>query len=145
MTTPDRPPFLPMSDDERYYVRDPKSIFNRTDAEFRTFVGHLLALTAGLDALDDGLSPDQRALVGQLRDELGAAQSNTRMLVALVRELAGYNLKLTAQRQSARNAYNAGWDARYADLLSRLHPEDHDMLRWIVEHIAADSPENSLF
>ena len=42
---------------------------------------------------------------------------------------------LPARRQAVHDAYNAGWDAHYQDILSQLHPEDHRMLRWILEHL----------
>ncbi len=129
------PEFLPMSDDEGYYIRDPNAVLVRTDAEFRTFAAHLLALAEGLETIEAALSPEQQVLMQAVTDRFTAVQGDTKMLLALVRELASYNIKLTAQRQSARAAYNTGWKDRYEDILSQLHPEDHRMLRWILEHL----------
>ena len=42
---------------------------------------------------------------------------------------------LPARRQSVHDAYNAGWEARYQDILSHSHPANHRMLRWILEHL----------
>jgi len=138
------PDFLPMSDDEGYYIRDPKAVLTRLDAQFRASEPHLLALAAKLEALDAALPPDQQALAEQLKEELHAVQGDTKLLLALVRELAHYNIKLTAQRQTARQAFESGWDARYQDILSQLHPEDHRMLRWILEHLDRED-DPSLF
>ena len=129
------PEFLAMSDDEGYYIRDPNAVLVRTDAEFRTFAAHLLALAEGLETIEAALSPEQQVLMQAVTDRFTAVQGDTKMLLALVRELASYNIKLTAQRQSARAAYNTGWKDRYEDILSQLHPEDHRMLRWILEHL----------
>jgi len=86
-------------------------------------------------AIEAALSPEQQVLMQAVTDRFTAVQGDTKMLLALVRELASYNIKLTAQRQSARAAYNTGWKDRYEDILSQLHPEDHRMLRWILEHL----------
>lgn len=138
------PEFLPMSDDEGYYIRDPNAVLVRTDAEFRTFAAHLLALAEGLETIEAALSPEQQVLMQAVTDRFTAVQGDTKMLLALVRELASYNIKLTAQRQSARAAYNTGWKDRYEDILSQLHPEDHRMLRWILEHLDRED-DPSLF
>ena len=138
------PEFLPMSDDEGYYIRDPNAVLVRTDAEFRTFAAHLLALAEGLETIEAALSPEQQVLMQAVTDRFTAVQGDTKMLLALVRELASYNIKLTAQRQSARAAYNTGWKDRYEDILSQLHPEDHRMLRWILEHLDAADPSDGM-
>lgn len=135
MSNNNPPEFLPFSDEEGYYVRDPNAVLVRTDAEFRTFAAHLLALAEGLETIEAALSPEQKVLMQAVTDRFTAVQGDTKMLLALVRELASYNIKLTAQRQSARAAYNTGWKDRYEDILSQLHPEDHRMLRWILEHL----------
>jgi len=144
MSNNNPPEFLPMSDDEGYYIRDPKAVLTRLDAQFRASEPHLLALAERIEALDVALPPDQQALAEQLKAELRAVQGDTKLLLALVRELAHYNIKLTAQRQSARSAYDAGWKDRYEDILSQLHPEDHRMLRWILEHLDRED-DPSLF
>ena len=136
--------FLPMSDDEGYYIRDPKAVLTRLDTQFRTFAPHLLALAERIEALDATLAPEQQALAEQIKAELHAVQGDTKLLLTLVRELAHYNIKLTAQRQTARQAFEAGWDARYQDILSQLHPEDHRMLRWILEYLDRED-DPSLF
>lgn len=136
--------FMPMSDEEGYYLRDPKAVLIRLDAQFRASQPHLLALAEKIEALDVALPAEQKALTAPLKEELQALQGDTQHLLALVRELASYNIKLTAQRQSARAAYNAGWDARYQDILSQLHPDDHRMLRWILEHLDRED-DPSLF
>ncbi len=132
------PDFLPMSDEEGYYIRNPKAVFIRTDEEFRVFAAHLLALAEKINGVEATLPPEQRALAQQLKDERGGVQGSTKLLLGLMRELAGYNVKLTEQRQSARTAFNVGWEARYKDILSQLHPADHRMLRWIIEHLNVD-------
>ncbi len=134
------PDFLPMSDEEGYYIRSPKAVFNRTDEEFRVFDTHLLALAEAIKGVETALPPEQQALVQKLRDELGGVQDSTKLLLGLMRELAGYNVKLTEQRQSARASFNAGWEARYKDILSQLHPADHRMLRWIIEYLNRQEP-----
>ncbi len=134
------PDFLPMSDEEGYYIRDPKAIFNRTNEEFHVFAAHLLALAEAINGVDAVLPPEQQALVQKLRDELGGVQASTKLLLGLMRELAGYNVKLTEQRQSARASFNAGWEARYKDLLSQLHPADYRMLRWVIEYLNRQEP-----
>ena len=139
------PEFLPMSDDEGYYIRDPNAVLVRTDAEFRTFAAHLLALAEGLETIEAALSPEQQVLMQAVTDRFTAVQGDTKMLLALVRELASYNIKLTAQRQSARAAYNTGWKDRYEDILSQLHPEDHRMLRWILEHLDREDESDMRF
>ncbi len=138
MTDQTPPPFLPISDEEGYYVRDPGAVLIRTDEQFRTFAAHLLALTEGVANVDASIPPEQQALAQQIKSELAALQGSTKLLTALLRELAAYNIKLTQQRQSARTAFNAGWQARYKDILSQLHPVDHRMLRWVIEHIDDD-------
>ena len=146
MSNKNPPEFLPFSDEEGYYVRDPNAVLVRTDAEFRTFAAHLLALAEGLESVNAALSPEQQAMVQSVTDRFAAVQGDTKMLLALVRELASYNIALTAQRQSARAAYNTGWKDRYEDILSQLHPEDHRMLRWILEHLdAADASDGTPF
>jgi len=135
MSNNNPPPFMPMSDDEGYYVRDPNAVLVRTDAEFRTFAAHLLALAESVEAIKAVLTPEQQALVQQVTDQFAAVQGDTKGLLALVRELAIYNILLTKQRQSARAAYDAGWKDRYEDILSQLHPADHAMLRWVIEHL----------
>ena len=144
MSTIKAPDFLPMSDDEGYYIRDPKAVLTRLDAQFRASEPHLLALAEKIEALDAALPPDQQALAEHLKEELHAVQGDTKLLLALVRELAHYNIKLTAQRQTARQAFESGWEARYQDILSQLHPEDHRMLRWILEHLDRED-DPSLF
>ncbi len=135
MNTSNPPPFMPMSDEEGYYARDPKAVLTRLDTEFRASASHLMALAEKIEALDAALPPEQQAVAKQLKAELQAVQGDRKLLLALVRELAHYNFKLTAQRQTARQAFEAGWEARYEDILSQLHPEDHRMLRWILEHL----------
>ena len=144
MNDQNRLPFLPMSDDEGYYIRDPQAVFIRTDQQFRVFVAHLLALADGIDAVEVVLQPEQHELTQQVKDELASLQGTTKMLLALVRGLAGYNIKLTEQRQSARVAFDAGWEARYQDIIRQLHSSDHRMLRWIIEHLAHDEDETDL-
>lgn len=110
--------------------------------EFRAFTAHLLTLTEDIAAVDSALPPEHQALAQRLHDEVQALQGNTTLLLALVRELVAYNLKLTAQRQSARQAYEAGWEARLQDILSQMHPADDQMLRWILAHLASsESPD----
>lgn len=135
------PPFMPFSDEEGYYVRDPQAVFTRTDAEFRTFAAHLSALAAGIAEVDTAMPPEQRELAQRLQNALREVQGSTKLLLALTRELATYNVKLTEQRQSARDAFNAGWQARYQDILSQLHPADQRMLRWVIEYL---EPKDSL-
>ena len=140
------PPFMPFSDEEGYYVRDPNAVLVRTDAEFRAFAAHLLALAEGLEAVNAALSPEQQVLVQQVTNRFADVQSDTKGLLALVRELATYNILLTKQRQSARAAYDAGWKDRYEDILSQLHPTDQAMLHWILRHLdAADSSDETAF
>jgi len=140
------PEFLPMSDEEGYYIRDPNAVLVRTDAEFRAFAAHLLALAEGLETVKAALSQEQQDMVQSVTDRFTAVQGDTKMLLALVRELASYNVALTKQRQSARAAYNTGWQDRYEDILSQLHPEDHRMLRWILEHLdASDASDRTPF
>jgi hypothetical protein len=136
------PPNNPFNDDDGYYARDPKAIVTRTDEQLRAFLTHVLALAAGVVAMGAALPPEQRVLIEKLQGELHAVQDSTTLLMALVRELSTYNHKLTAQRRSARDAYNAGWKDRYEDILSQLHPADHRMLRWIVEHLDAGNDED---
>jgi hypothetical protein len=140
MTT--TPPTNPFNDDDGYYARDPKAVTARTDEQFRAFLDHLLALAAGVAAVDDALPPEQKALAESLRHKLRAVQDHSALLSALVRELTTYHEGLHRQRQSARDAYNAGWKDCYEDILSQLHPADQRMLRWIVEHL--DTTDDSL-
>ncbi len=144
MSSTKSPDFMPLSDGEGYYIRDPKAILTRLDTEFRASEPHLLALAERIEALDMALPPEQQALAEPLKAELHAVQGDMKLLLALVRELAHYNIKLTAQRQTARQAFEAGWEARYQDILSQLHPEDHRMLRWILEHLDRED-DPSLF
>ncbi len=144
MSPSEMPPFLPFTDEEGYYVRDPKAVFNRTDAEFRAFETHFQALLDGVQRLDANRSPEQQAIIEQLKNDLQLTQGSTKLLLSLMRELATYNTRLTEQRQSARKAFETGWEARYMDILSQLHPEDQRMLRWIIEHIAATDSSDEL-
>src|SRR5258706_6129609 len=128
-------PQNPFRDEDGYYVRDPKAALTRTDEQLRTFVDHLSVLAEGIETVNAALPPEQQTLAEKLRIELRAVQGDNKLLLAFVRELAAYNVQLTEQRQSARDAYNAGWRDRYEDILSQLHPADQRMLRWIVEHL----------
>ncbi len=138
MTTQSQPPINPFDDEDGYYPRDPKSVLTRTDEQFRVFVAHLSALAEGIEAVSAVLPPDQQSLGERLRNELRAVQGDNKLLLALVRELAFYNIQLNQQRQSARAAYNQGTRDTYTDILSQLHPEDQRMLRWIIKHLQAD-------
>ena len=82
MSNNNPPEFLPMSDDEGYYIRDPKAVLTRLDAQFRASEPHLLALAERIEALDVALPPDQQALAEQLKAELRAVQGDTKLLLA---------------------------------------------------------------
>ena len=129
---------MPFSDDDGYYARDPKSATTRTDDQISTFASHMLDLTQGIEALALALPPEQRDQVDQVRIALTCVQGDSAFLAALMRELAAYNAQLIDQRQSSRDAYNRGWDESRKDILSRLHPADHQMLTWILQHLDAE-------
>ena len=133
-------PQLPLfSDEQGYYVRDPKSIQSRTTDQFVAFSQHLVMLCSSVNSLAAGLSPEQQALVEQLKSDLAYVQGDTRLLLALMQEQSAYISQLIKQRRSARESFQNGWDARLQDILSQLHPVDHRMLRWILTHLDAEA------
>jgi hypothetical protein len=134
MTAPEKPT-TPFSDEDGYYVRDPKAALVRTNEQLEAFMSVLETLGVGVQTASIALSPQHKALADDLRDALRDVNGKTDMLLALLREMATYCVQVMKQRQSTRDAYNAGWRDRYEDILSQLHPADQQMLRWIIEHL----------
>ena len=129
------------NDSDGYYQRDPSAVNLRTDEELRTFVVHLHALFEGIEGLDKSLKPENAFVADQLKAEIRALAGSSKLLLALLHELRTYNDYLREQRQSARQAFEAGYDARLTDILTKLHPSDRKALEWVVKFLDRQEKE----
>jgi len=123
------------NDIDGYYQRDPSAVNLRTNEELRVFLVHLHTLFEGIEALDKSLKPEDVFVAEQLKAEIHALAGSSRLLLALLHELRMYNDYLREQRQSARKAFEAGYDARLTDLLTQLHPADRKQVEWVLTHL----------
>ena len=133
MTRYEHGPSDRFNDSDGYYQRDPSAVNLRLNDELRVYIVHLRALVEGIEALDSVLKPDNAFVAEQLKAEVHALAGSSKLLLSLLHELRTYNEYLREQRQSARQAFEAGYEARYTDLLTQLHPSDRKALEWVVK------------
>lgn len=127
---------------------DPKAELKQLVPESRVELLHLKAcLVAAMDELDvltaqagDALNP---VLTQQIKADLMDAYSSARTLRDLLAGIMNTGQRLLAQRQSALEAFEMGWSARYLDILARLPQVDSEALRRAVECIGEE--EGGLF
>lgn len=108
------------------------------DTFIRLNVDLLLALDTLADLEKALPDPDQNALVQEIRSALTEAFSYARRHQDAAAALADLNARLLRQYQSAKDAYQQGWDARLIDILAHLSDEDVATLRRVIESIRAD-------
>ena len=102
----------------------------------------LLSAIDALDVLKQGESESGNAtLVAQIDNALSKAFIDARQQQTLVDAVCQLAVRLLRQQQSAKQAFETGWDARLVDILAHLSNEDCAALRHVLETL----DENSLF
>lgn len=72
------------------------------------------------------------------KNALIMAYARVRVLQSEYDALFGFTMRLLAQQQSAKDAYNSGWEARLPDILARLNNDECAQLRQVLLDIAVD-------
>jgi len=106
------------------------------DKEFRKLapktVANLNALAAWQNVITDDLRSGSEApeeAVDRMRRQLTEAKRSTHQLGDHLTELLSLTRQLLAQRRSAQEAFEAGWNGRLYDVLSKLTDAERDQLR----------------
>jgi len=106
------------------------------DREFRKLapktVADLNALASWLDVIIDDLKSGSEApeeAVDRMHLQLTQAKRSTLQLGDHLTELLSLTRQLLAQRRSAQEAFEAGWNGRFYDILSNLTDAERDQLR----------------
>ncbi len=108
----------------------------RVQEEIDVFkIGHEQIMLA-FHALEAATTPEQIDLCAHLRDAILNAYRDTRLMAALLEELAEYNRRLLAQRQTSRSLFLAGGEAVIADLLALATGPAYVQLRQLLEQMA---------
>ena len=106
------------------------------DKEFRKLapktVANLNALASWLDVITDDLRSGSEApeeTVNRMRRQLIGAKRSTQQLGDHLTELLSLTRQLLAQRRSAQEAFEAGWNGRLYDILTKLTDSEREQLR----------------
>jgi hypothetical protein len=84
------------------------------------------------------LTPEKKQLAAVVKDNLFDLNDNAKGLATLVTESGQFVRVLLHQRQTSREAFLAGWNGFYRDLLAQLSAEDRDALLPILNGIMGE-------
>jgi hypothetical protein len=118
--------------------KEPESIIPRAEHEIGKFIFHLLATIQDMDELDQTLTPEQQQLAQTVKDDLIALDNSAKYVTKLLFEMGDLIKLLVFQRQSTKEAFLAGWEGFYRDLLSHLNAEERAQLQPILDGIIGD-------
>jgi len=120
------------------------------DKEFRKLapktVADLNALAGWLEVITDDLKSGSEApeeTVERTYRQMTLAKRATDQLGNHLSELLSLTRQLLAQRRSAQEAFEAGWNGRFYDILSKLSDAERDQLREALGRADWESEDES--
>ena len=108
-------------------------------AELDAWLETLADSIHSLDALDNGTLPPEQAVFAQhAKDTLAALEDGSKVIDKLLYELGSYIARLEWQRESSRQAFEAGWEASYKDIIAELSDRQYQQLREALKLLGGD-------
>ena len=86
----------------------------------------------------ESLPPDQVEAVQQAKVALAMLDAESTKFNTLIREMASYVSRMEYQRESSRKAFEAGWKARYTDIMAQLAGKTYEQVRDALSRIEHD-------
>ena len=108
-----------------------KRLTNALDKRYHKLNGELCDIIDILEKLLDA-QPEGSSIGDELDNAIRALVLAANMGTALQHDVSDVLRQQLAQAQSAKRAYEQGWDARLLDLLGRATPEQARMLRELL-------------
>lgn len=110
--------------------------YEPTSKELGAWLAYLMAAIIHMDELDQTLTDEQREAGQKLKNDLSNLHQRTKsILMHTVQTHETLDL-VRVQRQSVRQAFDAGWWGFHRDLLARLTPEQRAELEPILNSFA---------
>ena len=115
--------------------RDPDQLKAHSQAQLGKFLAWLFAAIVDMDEFDQSLTEEQRPLAQTVKDDLRALNERAKFLTVTHMEMSDAILLLLQQHQSAKKAFNLGWDSFYRELIMRLSPEQRKEIDEVLDSI----------